>query len=328
MGQILEAKDIFRCIAPELAALEDTLHEALASPAPLIAEAGAHLVRSGGKRLRPALYLLAAKSCEGYDAQKAMPLAAAVELIHMASLVHDDVIDHAETRRGTATVNAKWGSQVAVLTGDYMFARSYSLVSKKGYTEDVGDRLAALVQGLCAGEILQDAALYTTDLDVAEYERRIAMKTADFLAICCELGGMVGGAAPEVSKGLRAYGEAVGMAFQITDDLLDVTGDERRLGKPAGNDIRQGVVTLPVIYALETSPDREELRGILANRGMTDGEVARAIEIVRGSDGIERARARVEVYLEKARHALPEAVGGETRTAFLEAADYIGQRDF
>ncbi|MBR1760169.1 MAG: polyprenyl synthetase family protein [Schwartzia sp.] len=328
MGQILEAKDIFRCIAPELAALEDMIREALASPAPLIAEAGEHLVSSGGKRLRPALYLLAAKSCEGYDEQKAMPLAAAVELIHMASLVHDDVIDHAETRRGTATVNAKWGSQVAVLTGDYMFAHSYSLISKRGYTEDVGDRLAAMVQGLCAGEILQDSSLYTTELDVAEYERRIAMKTADFLAICCELGGMVGGAAPEVSRGLRAYGKAVGMAFQITDDLLDVTGDEQRLGKPAGNDIRQGVVTLPVIYALETSRDRDELRRILTNRAMADDEVARAIEIVRASDGIQRARTRVDAYIEEARRVLPEAVGGEERTAFLEAAAYIGQRDF
>ena len=328
MGTFQEAKDIFRWIAPELEQLEKTLCEALASPAPLISEVGTHLVRSGGKRLRPALYLLAAKSCEGFDEKKAMPLAAAVELIHMASLVHDDVIDRAQTRRGAATANAKWGNQVAVLTGDYIFAQAFSMVSRKGYTEEVGERLAALVQGLCAGEILQDSALYTAAHDLKEYEQRIAMKTADFLSVCCELGGMVGGASPETCAGLKAYGKAIGMAFQITDDLLDVTGDEGRIGKPAGNDIRQGVVTLPVIRALETSPDRDELRGIVTNREMTDEMVARAIEIVRASDGVAAARVRADEYLEEARRVLPETVGGEAREAVLEAAAYIGQRDF
>ena len=328
MGQIQETKDIFHWIEPELALLEKTLGETLVSTAPLISEVGAHLVRSGGKRLRPALYLLAAKSCGGFDENKATPLAAAIELIHMASLVHDDVIDQAQTRRGTVTANAKWGNQVAVLTGDHMFAQAFALVSNKGYSEDVGERLAALVQGLCAGEILQDSALYTADHNLEEYERRIAMKTADFLAICCELGGMVGGAPTEVCEGLKAYGKAIGMAFQITDDLLDVMGDEERIGKPAGNDIRQGVVTLPVICALETSPDRDELRAIVTDREMTDDMVVRAIDIVRASDGVMKARKRADKYLEEARHVLPEAVDGEARTAFLEAAAYIGQRDF
>ena len=328
MERMRETKDIFCWIAPELAVLEKTLCEALASPVPLIAEMGMHLVRSGGKRLRPALYLLAAKSCEGFDEKKALPLAAAIELIHMASLVHDDVIDHASTRRGAATANAKWGNQIAVLAGDHIFAQAFLLVSGKGYTEMVGGRMASLVQGLCAGEILQDSSLYTAEHDLEEYERRIAMKTADFLATCCELGGIVGGAAPEVCKGLKAYGKAVGMAFQITDDLLDVTGDEERIGKPAGNDIRQGVVTLPFIRALETSPDREELCRIVTNQDMSDEMVARAIEIVRASDGIDVAHARAEAYIAEAGRVLPEAVGGEAREAFLRAAAYIGKRDF
>ena len=323
-----EPKKIVDWIAPELARLEDTLCETLASPVPLIAEMGTHLVRSGGKRLRPALYLLAAKSCEGFDEKRAMPLAAAIELIHMASLVHDDVIDHASTRRGAATVNAKWGNQIAVLAGDHIFAQAFLLVSGKGYTEAVGDRMVSLVQGLCAGEILQDSSLYTAEHDLEEYERRIAMKTADFLAICCELGGIVGGAPAEVCAGLKAYGKAVGMAFQITDDLLDVTGDAERIGKPAGNDIRQGVVTLPFIRALETSPDREELRKIITDRDMSDEMVARAIEIVRASDGIAAAHARAEEYIAEAVRVLPAAVGGESREAFLEAAAYIGKRDF
>lgn len=328
MGKKQGANDIFHWIAPELESLEQTLSEALASPVPLIAEIGMHLVRSGGKRLRPALYLLAAKSGEGYDREKAMPLAAAIELIHMASLVHDDVIDSAKTRRGAATANAKWGNQIAVLTGDHMFARAFALVSHKGYPEAVGEGLAALVQGLCAGEILQDSSLYEAGLDIAEYERRIAMKTADFLAICCELGATVGGARQETCEKLKAYGKAIGMAFQITDDLLDVTGEEERIGKPAGNDIRQGVVTLPVIRALDTSPDREELRGIVTNRDMTGASVQRALEIVRASDGIAEARRRAGEYLEEARRVLPETLSAEARAAFLDAAAYIGTRDF
>ena len=315
-----ETKDIFDWIAPELAVLEKKLIEALTSSVPLFSEIGTHLVRSGGKRLRPALYLLAAKSGEAYDEDKAMPLAAAIELIHMASLVHDDVIDRAETRRGAATANAKWGNRIAVLTGDHMFAQAFALVSRRGYTEAIGERLAALVQGLCAGEILQDSSLYTAEHDLEEYEQRIA--------ICCELGGMVGGAPTEVCEGLKAYGKAIGMAFQITDDLLDITGDEGRIGKPAGNDIRQGVATLPVIRALTSSPDRDELRAIVTNQAMTDGQLARAIEIVRASDGIETAQARADEYLAEARRVLPGAVAGEARKAFLEAASYIVKRDY
>ena len=328
MGKNQGTNDIFHWIAPELEILEQTLYEALASPVPLIAEIGRHLVRSGGKRLRPALFLLTAKTGERYDREKAMPLAAAIELIHMASLVHDDVIDRAQMRRGGATANAKWGNQIAVLTGDHMFARAFSLVSHKGYPEAVGEGLAALVQGLCAGEILQDSSLYEAGLDIAEYERRIAMKTADFLAICCELGAMVGGAQPETCGTFKAYGKAIGMAFQITDDLLDVTGEEDRIGKPAGNDIRQGVVTLPVIRALDTSRDREELRGIVTNREMTDASVRRAVEIVRASDGILEARRRADEYLEEARRVLPETLSSEARTTFLDVAAYIGKRDF
>ena len=159
MGTFREAKYIFHWIAPELGRLEKTLYEALASSAPLISEIGTHLVRSGGKRLRPALFFLAAKSCEGFDEKKAMPLAVAVELIHMASLVHDDVIDHAQTRRGTATANAKWGNQVAVLTGDYMFAQAFFLVKAGDFIHSthIATSLpdSTLAESLCQG-IRQD----------------------------------------------------------------------------------------------------------------------------------------------------------------------------
>ncbi len=319
-------RDAFRLIGDDLAVLERTLLDAAASDVPLIAGIGTHLVRAGGKRLRPALFLLAARAGTDFDRARAVPLAAALELIHMASLVHDDVIDGAQTRRAAPTANAMWGAQAAVLTGDYLFAQAFSIVSGKGYGEETGERLARLVKGLCAGEILQDASLYTAEHSLEEYERRIRMKTADFLALCCELGALAGGA-DALAGGLKEYGYAAGMAFQITDDLLDVTGDEKTLGKPAGNDIRQGVVTLPVLRALATSDARAELRAIVTDRAMTDAKVARALEIVRASDGVAFARARADEYLARAARALPRALDAKLRAAFLAAAEYIGKRD-
>ena len=325
---MLDTKEIFHCIGPELSALEEKLYEAVASPVTIIGEMGRHLVKSGGKRLRPALFLLAARAYGETDRERTMPLAAAIELIHMASLVHDDVIDTAGTRRGNPTLNAKWGNQAAVLTGDFMFAQAFSLVLGKGYEEAVGERLASLVRGLCAGEILQDAALYRVPPSIEDYERRISMKTADFFAVCTELGAMIGGASERAAASAKAYGKALGMAFQITDDILDVAGRAERTGKPAGNDIRQGVVTLPALRGLEVSPDREELGRILTNPRMTDEDVRRAIEIVRASDGVDFARQAALRYVDEARRNIPEDMEHEAREAFFAAADNTVGREF
>ena len=317
-----------RVIQADLTVLEERLLAAVASSVPLIQEVGTHLVTSGGKRLRPALFLLAARSGSAFDRERAMPLAVALELIHMASLVHDDVIDSADTRRGSPTANAKWSNQVAILSGDYLFAQAFSLVAGQHYGEPIALRLAALVRELASGEVLQDAGLFQAEHEISEYEQRIEKKTAHFLALCCEMGGIVSGAAAEVAKGLYRYGHAIGMAFQITDDLLDIMGDEVKLGKPAGNDIRQGVVTLPVIRALKTSPAREELAAILQDRQMSEAMVDRALSIVSASEGVAFAKARAEDELQRAKEALPVDIPAAVRETFIQAADYIGRRDF
>ena len=325
--RLADAK-LFRVIKADLAVLEEALLAAVASPVPLIQDVGTHLVASGGKRLRPALFLLAARSGPAFDRERAMPLAVALELIHMASLVHDDVIDSADTRRGSPTANAKWSNQVAILSGDYLFAQAFSLVAEQNYGKIIALRLAALVRELASGEILQDSALFQAEHDLSSYEQRIEKKTATFLALCCEMGAIVSGAASEVAQGLYRYGHAIGMAFQITDDLLDITGDEAKIGKPAGTDIRQGVVTLPVIRALEVSPRREELAAILEDREMSEAMVARALSIVRSSDGVDFAQRRANEQIQKAKEALPEDIPAVVREAFMQAADYISQRDF
>ena len=319
---------MFDTIQDELDQMEDMLLSAVASPEQLVMEIGTHLVRSGGKRIRPALCLLAAHGGQSFDLQRTLPLAVALELIHTASLVHDDVIDESDLRRGVPTANAKWGNQAAILSGDYIFARAFQLVAEQDYGNYVSLRLAELVCNLSVGEILQDQQAYQGNCDLEMYYSRIAKKTADFLEICCELGGFVGGMSTAEMESLRIYGHSIGMAFQITDDLLDVLEESEQIGKPAGNDIRQGIVTLPVIHALMNSPDAAELRRIVTDAEMTDGMVARALEIVRATDGTELAQRKADEYLAQAKASLPEGLPGQIRDSFGMVADFIGERNF
>jgi len=322
--------DIFDVIQADLEAFEPALAASVVSETPLITDVGEHLVSSGGKRLRPALFLLAARGGAAFDRARAMPIAVALELIHTASLVHDDVIDEADTRRGAETTNAKWGNQVAILSGDYLFARAFKLVAEEGYDSSVYVKLAQLVCTLSEGEILQDHTVYQVPASEHAYYERIRKKTADFLEICCELGGAIGGMSAEDTQGMALYGHAIGMAFQITDDLLDYRQTSEHIGKPAGRDLAQGFVTLPVIRALEVldAERRTELTSLITNPKMTDDEVARALEIVRMTDGLDYAQEQADAYLARAEAALPESLDERIRETCLMAADFIGRREF
>lgn len=322
------SNQMFDVIKGNLEVLEQGLQEAVTSTNDLVTEVGMHIVTSGGKRIRPALCLLSARGGRAFDLPHVLPLAEALELIHTSSLVHDDVIDEADTRRGAATANARWNNQVAILSGDYIFARAFTLIAEEGYDPYVSKRLADLVCNLSVGEIIQDHAVYQASRGMADYYERIQKKTADFLEICCELGAMVGGMDREEMKKLAEYGHCIGMAFQITDDLLDIEQTAETIGKPAGNDIRQGIVTLPVIRALETSPDAEKLERIVTDMEMTDEMVERALEIVKATDGVDFAKAKADEYLARAKAALPEGLPDAIREAYEMVADFIGDRDF
>lgn len=320
---------MFDVIKGDLEQLEEQLIEAVSSPEDdLVTEVGTHLVTSGGKRIRPALCLLAAHGGAAFSLARTLPLATALELIHTASLVHDDVIDKADTRRGAPTANAKWDNKIAILAGDYIFARAFRLVAENSYGDHVANRLAQLVGNLSVGEIIQDKQMYKAERDEKDYYDRIQKKTADFLEICCELGALVGGMEPQEAKCLAEYGHCIGMAFQITDDLLDILETSEQIGKPAGNDIRQGIVTLPVLRALSVSPAHDELLAIVTDPGMTDEMAARALAIVRATDGADFAKAKADAYLARAKEVLPAALSAEIRDAYVQVADFIGQRDF
>lgn len=317
---------MFEIIQHDLTELEDELLSVIHSPEDLISEISKHLVKAGGKRLRPALYLVCARTnCT--DLKEIMPMALAIELIHMATLVHDDVIDNASTRRGRPTANVCWGNHPSVLTGDYLFAKAFSIIAAHVDTRML-KILTDVICTLCEGEIIQDKETFNPDQVEDQYLVRIAKKTADFIAASCELGARAAGLAENDVEALRKYGYSIGMAFQITDDILDVTASSEQIGKPVGNDLRQGIVTLPVIYALEHSAHRDELREIILNRVATEAAVKRGLKIVHETAAIEYSYQRVADYLREARNALPPSVPMELKECLLEVADFVGLRKY
>ena len=250
-----------------------------------------------------------------------MPLAIALELIHTASLVHDDIIDTSKKRRGVETANSKYGAQIAVLIGDYLFAKAFQLVAENNYGAAVSTILSKLVKNLCVGEITQDRSLYEVPT-LSEYYTRINLKTAIFLSSCCELGAIVAEMDKREVENLTAYGTGLGLAFQIIDDLLDFFGDEKITGKPHGGDLKSGVITLPVIRALEVSDEAALLRKIITSGKDVDA----AIKIIQATDAVDYCRTRAEAHIESARINLPSTLKISVALALEQVADFIVDR--
>lgn len=323
----LAKQSMFDVIKDDLAQLEEELLAISQTPTMLITQIGTHLVKAGGKRLRPALYFLAAHS-RGEKVENLQSLAIALELIHMATLVHDDVIDEASTRRGIPTANVKWGNQMSVLTGDYMFAKAFALVAEHRCQKEVLRSLSDVICSLSEGEIIQNSEAFDPKQTEEEYAERIAKKTAYFIAASCELGAIVAKHSAAEIEALKEYGYCLGMAFQVTDDILDITASSEQLGKPAGNDIVQGMVTLPVIRALAVSEHKEELAEIVATRGMSADMVKRGLELIKATDAIEYSYNRVDEYLNRAKEVLPTNLSANIRKTFEEVVDFVGKRNF
>ncbi len=279
--------NFFKPVEKELALVESGLAENLDSPINIMNQASVHLIKAGGKRLRPAFALLAARFY-GEDLKEVIPAAVALELIHMATLVHDDVIDNSSIRRGAKTVKSGWGNRVSIYAGNYVFARSLSIISTY-QRSDLIDVLARASMKICEGEIIQMLSCYNVNLGLKNYLRRIERKTALLISVSCELGAMIRNAPPQEIVALKNYGYYLGMGFQITDDILDIVADEKTLGKPTGSDIRQGVITLPALYALRYDPNRQELANLLSSPEACTNEAQRIIEIISDSDGIDYA---------------------------------------
>ncbi|MGG3453355.1 polyprenyl synthetase family protein [Paenibacillus rhizolycopersici] len=320
--------DIFGALKKDMDYIERQLYRSIDGDDELLSETSLHLLKAGGKRLRPIFVLLGGKF-GNYDLQKLQYIAVPLELIHSASLVHDDVIDDADTRRGKATVKSKWDNRIAMYTGDYIYAKALMQVSELGNLYIHRILAKAMVQ-MSIGEMEQIRDFFNTEQSVRNYLLRIRRKTALLIAISCQLGAMAADAPDKVNSLLYRYGYNVGMAFQIRDDLLDLFGTEKSIGKPPGSDMRQGNITLPVLFALQEPGLREpllrEIRGIQAGDG--SGEVSRAIEMIRTSSGIGKAEALADRFIAKALEALQQLPVTAARTHLEDIAEFVNKRSY
>jgi heptaprenyl diphosphate synthase len=293
-------------LAGDLARVEESLHEAVRTPDRFLAEVASHLIGAGGKRIRPTLTLCAAYAAtdsEGPVSGDAITGAVAIELVHQGSLYHDDVIDEAETRRGVPSVNARWSNIVAILAGDFLLARASALAARLG--GEVAEVLASTIAELCRGQVLELQHLFDVDRSEEGYCSAIEGKTASLFGTSCRVGGMVSGVAEPTLDALTRYGFHVGMCFQIVDDVLDITGTDASLGKPAGQDLVEGVYTLPVINAIASSP---ELRARLGHP--VDAEQLAEVRRLASADGaIDAALGKARDHAGKAGEALDGAEG-------------------
>ena len=279
----------------------------------------------GGKRLRPAFAFLCGR-LNGCSGEKMLPLALSLELMHTASLIHDDIIDGAQLRRGVPTVNACYGNKIAVHTGNYLVARALSLVNSYGDLRLV-EALNNIVDEMVQGEFQQQLLAWNTKQRLKQYLYRTQRKTALLLAVSCETGAYAANLPDVTVSLLRRYGYYLGMAFQITDDILDLTGAEQTIGKPVGSDIKQGNFTLPVLYALQ-GPYRKELLPLLRSRKTVSAHIKEIIACIQQSDGLVRSQTLADRYIVKALQQLDTLPKNESVNDLMEIARFIGQRKY
>jgi octaprenyl-diphosphate synthase len=322
----INGKEIFDLLRDDLVALEDEFGRGTISDVQAITEIGEYLRAGGGKRIRPALLLLAAKLFD-YRGQGAVRLGAVVEIIHTATLVHDDIIDEAKTRRGRPAANTLWGNSKCVLAGDWLYMQAFKIaVQERNYR--ILDTLVELTQQMVEGELLQMEKL-GKPITLDEHFDLIFRKTACLFSVCMRLGAILGGATVEQEKALSNYGHDLGMAFQIVDDVLDLTASEEVLGKPVASDLREGKATMAVIHALErcTPDERAKIETILRERAFNGVSHAQILEILERYGSLEAASARAAAYAESARNALCTFPDSEIKRALVWAPEFVVARE-
>jgi len=310
-------------VQDELAQVEALLESVTRSDIKPVQEMLEQVLAGEGKRLRPTIALLAGRF-GAHRPELLVPLAASIELLHTATLVHDDVIDASDTRRGRPTTNAKHHNAVAVMLGDYMFAHAAELICR---TEsiDVVKIFSRTLMAMASGELTQDMSAYEYSNDTMAYFHRIAGKTASLYATSAEGGAMVANAPAEVTEALRLYGENIGMAFQIEDDILDFEGDEEELGKPTGSDLMQGTLTLPALLLMERQPEDNPVRRLFENKDGAE-HLRDAIAAIHEGTILEESHAVARDFRDRAVAALDALPDSPDRAALIEIADYVVRR--
>ena len=321
-------------VQSDLARVEDALRASVVTDDDFLTEVASHLILAGGKRVRPAFAITAAATATPTmeaASNDVLMGAVSVELVHLGSLYHDDVMDDATTRRTVESVNARWGNLKAILAGDFLLARASEIAASLG--TEVAGLLAATIGRLCEGQILELQHAFDLDRSEASYLRSIDGKTASLLATASRIGGIVADLPRERIDALTTFGRGFGMAFQIVDDLLDLTSTDVELGKPAGHDLVEGTYTLPVIRILDAGgTEADELRTLLVRLAPTDGSIepvddpvtlAAAQDLVRNSPEVKGALDTARAFIEEGRRALEPFAGSEAATALGEAAEHL-----
>jgi geranylgeranyl pyrophosphate synthase len=324
MNDTATLSHLFAGIQPDMDQVDATFEERATSGLDILNSASMHALGSPGKRLRTALTLLSGKM-KTYRFEKLLPLSVAFEMVHLATLIHDDIVDNAKTRRGNPTVNALWGDNIAILLGDYYFAKTAGLIAD--INENRIDHLFSdTVATVCEGTILEMMTAGRIDLTIESYYEKISHKTACLIAACCKGGAIVSHASDEEIELLTDYGMNLGIAFQIIDDVLDYTEDQATIGKPAGNDLRQGMVTLPLIYALQGQPQNghyQQVYSLLNDSSHKDEDINSVVGWVTEGVGVERSLADAQTYADKARTALHHFPTSPDREVLDELIDFV-----
>jgi heptaprenyl diphosphate synthase len=314
-----------RRLTERLAVVEELLAAHCRSRTAYVSQAAAHLMAAGGKRFRPLLVLLAAETGSHPEAEEVHTAACVVELTHVASLYHDDVMDEADLRRGADTANARWDNHVAILTGDFLFGKSSELTAELG--PDAVRIQATTFQRLVEGQILETVAPEPGEDPLAHYLEVVAGKTGSLIATSAHYGALFGGASPEVVEALTQYGEIVGSAFQLSDDILDIASESVESGKTPGTDLREGVPTLPTLMAqASTDPADARLLELLAGPLVDDDLHAEALDLLRKHAAMDQARAYVVEQATAAKALLEVLEPGPVRTALESFADIVATR--
>jgi octaprenyl-diphosphate synthase len=321
----LDIHEIFAPIESDLHQVELMLRDYARTEFGPLAEVIESTIGSGGKRVRPALVLLSGRFHPVAE-DHLYRLSVSVELLHVATLIHDDLLDRSAVRRGAPTVSSRWNEKATVLAGDYLLARSAKIAAQVGDFE-VMSIFADAVMVICEGEIRQDFNGHDLSPNRGDYYDRIYAKTASLFAACTESAAVLSKAPEPERRALREYGHNLGMAFQIADDVLDFVGTARQVGKPVGSDLRQGIVTLPTIYFSEQDPRREVLDSVFSHNGHSPEELDRAIEWIRTSPAVQAAHAEARQFADKAQHALEILPTTANRTALWELANYVVERN-
>jgi octaprenyl-diphosphate synthase len=324
----MSPEEIFALARPDLALVELEFDRQINSAPPVVASIGRYLHEGGGKRVRPALLLLATRLLGEEVNQSAIRMAAVMEMLHTATLVHDDIIDDACMRRGRPSANARWGNNKTVLIGDWLYMTAFDM-SLRERNFDILDSMTRMTRMMVEGEIIQLSLIGNSQITEAEHLDIVRRKTAQMFSVCAEVGGIVAGADLDERRALAHYGQSVGIAFQLTDDVLDFVSTEAKLGKPVANDLREGKLTLPLIYLMQEGilEHREMLETVMREGGFESVRREDVLNLIHEHGTLSRARAEAQRYADEAIDSLSIFPNSPYRQALLSIPRFIVERE-